>query len=453
MDKPIGGLDRDPRMIRAAHLLPPSELTQDFLARDFVVTNRDRLRFDHYRGRWFLYDEATGIWRADETQVVLNEVRAFLAARDNPSKPTLTSRRFIADVEDLARCDPDIACTSSEWDADPYILGTPGVNVELKTGLLLTPCPKRMLTLSTSVPIAEGEPEVWLRFLLEATGGNVAYVDYLQRVAGYLATGDIKEHILFFLWGPGGSGKSTLVETLQFILGSYAWAAPMEMFCAAHWRGHPTEIASLQGRRMVTANETQQGRAWDEARIKSLTGGDTISARFMRKDFFQFSPTHKLVIVGNHAPSIQSTGPDMQRRFHILPFEHPPVTIDHNLREKLRDKLEAGRILGWIVRGALQWQQRGLYPPDIVQTATARYFEDQDVFADWLREATVLNPEWCDTSVSLYASYARFMKASGEEALSQKSFGHELRRRGFERITKRIEGRPMKTWKGIKAAG
>jgi putative DNA primase/helicase len=305
-----------------------------------------------------------------------------------------------------------------------------------------------MITQSTIVAVEEGEPELWLKFLHEATGGDEEYIGFIQRVLGYCLTGDVKEHALFFIYGAGGTGKSTLVNTIQEILGSYAWTAPMSMFAAKAFEGHPCELADLRGRRFVTATETQQGRAWDEARIKQLTGGDIITARFMRQDFFQFKPNHKLVIVGNHAPSIESSGTDMRRRFHVLPFEHVPRMKDMDLRVKLLR--EAGKILGWMIRGSLQWQQRGLDPPPVVRGATDAYFETQDVLSDWLDTDAVRGPDLRDTSSSIHRSYAAYMKNLGERALSSKGLGDELRRRGFKPTKYVVGGRQYRGWNGLR---
>jgi putative DNA primase/helicase len=215
----------------------------------------------------------------------------------------------------------------------------------------------------------------------------------------------------------------------------------MSMFAAKPFEGHPCELADLRGRRFVTATETQQGRAWDEAHIKQLTGGDTITARFMRQDFFQFKPTHKLVIVGNHAPSIESSGTDMRRRFHVLPFEHVPQTKDMDLRVRLLR--EAGKILGWMIRGSLQWQQRGS------RSASGRASGYRCVFRDtrWLEACTRRSPDFRDTSTSLHRSYAAFIKNLGEPVLGSKAFGDELRRRGFQGTP--TTAQPMQKQMGI----
>jgi putative DNA primase/helicase len=307
------------------------QMTQDLIAREFVVENRHWIRFDHYRGKWYVFDKKRGIWRCDEKGSILDKVRRFCAERDSPHNPKLGRANTIRGIEDLARVDPDVATTSPDWDAYPYILGTPAGYIDLKTGIVMSADPSKMITQSTIVAVEEGEPEIWLSFLLEATGGDQEYVSYIQRALGYCLTGDIIEHILFFIHGPGGTGKTTLLKTIQEILGPYAWTAPMSMFAARRFDDHPTELAALRGRRLVTASETEQDRAWAEARIKQLTGGDPIAARFMRQDFFEFGPTHKLVIVGNHAPNIGSSGEDMRRRFHVLPFEQKPREIDKDL--------------------------------------------------------------------------------------------------------------------------
>lgn len=268
--------------------------------------------------------------------------------------------------------------------------------------------------------------------------------EFLQRVAGYCLTGDVREHALFFVHGPGGSGKSTFIEMLKQIMGSYAWSAPMEAFLSSYNSRHPTDIAGLCGRRMVTATETEQHRHWNESRIKELTGDDTITARFMRQDYFEFSPSHKLVLIGNHAPSLRSTGSEMRRRFHIIPFDCQPKERDTYLKDKLRDEREA--ILSWMIQGAVKWHQQGLQPPQTIIQATEAYFECEDAFGNWLETNVLQAGGERDTTVRLYDSYAKHLGELGEQPVTQKQFGAELKRRGFR--STRFRDVTHKQWRG-----
>jgi putative DNA primase/helicase len=231
-----------------------------------------------------------------------------------------------------------------------------------------------------------GECPLFLAFLNRITGSNRELVAYVQRAFGYALTGLTREHALFFAYGAGANGKSVLLSTVAGILGDYHRTAPIETFTAANGERHPTDLASLRGARLVSATETEEGRRWAESRIKQLTGGDVIAARFMRQDFFEFLPAFKLFIAGNHKPSLRSVDEVIRRRFHLVPFA---VTIpaderDGELAEKL--KSEWPGILAWLIEGCLEWQAEGLRPPSAVLDATAAYLEAEDAIAAWIDE-------------------------------------------------------------------
>jgi putative DNA primase/helicase len=177
-----------------------------------------------------------------------------------------------------------------------------------------------MTKIATAVP--QGDCPTWRRFLATVTGDDPQIQAYLARMVGYALTGVTTEHALFFLYGTGANGKSVFVNTIAAILGGYATNAPMDTFMATQGERHPTDMAGLRGARLVTSIETEQGRRWAESRLKALTGGDKISARFMRQDFFEFTPQFKLVIAGNHKPAIRTIDEAMRRRLHL-----PAATI------------------------------------------------------------------------------------------------------------------------------
>jgi putative DNA primase/helicase len=254
-------------------------------------------------------------------------------------------------------------------------------------------------------PAPEGTPcPLWLNFLNEAMDGDQALVDYLQRVCGYCLTGSIKEHALFFLYGTGANGKSVFINTLRGIFGTYHTTAPIETFTVSNSTSHPTDLAGLRGARLVTAIETEEGRCWAEAKIKAITGGDEISARFMRQDFFSFSPQFKLMIAGNHKPRLRTVDEAMRRRFHLVPFS---VTISKNRRDPdLADKLKAEwpAILRWMIEGTLDWIASGLVPPQAVIDATAQYLESEDAVGAWIADKCEIGKAKTAPSALLFSS-------------------------------------------------
>jgi putative DNA primase/helicase len=270
-----------------------------------------------------------------------------------------------------------------------------------------------------------------MSFLQQATAGDVEMMRYLQRIAGYCLTGDTSEQALFFLFGPGGNGKSVFLNILTHILGDYAISAPMEMFTKTKMTHHPTELAMLRGARAVIATETEEGLPWAAARVKALTGGDRIAARFMRQDYFWFVPQFKLLFAGNHQPLVQSSDPALRRRFNMLPFTHQPSSPDPKLEDKLR--IEGPQILAWALEGCLQWQTTGLSPPAVVTGATAEYFDEQDTFAQWISERCEVDPNHSDLPARLFGSWSEFARSMGEEAGDFKSFSARLKRAGMRR--------------------
>src|ERR1017187_1284583 len=210
---------------------------------------------------------------------------------------------------------------------------------------------------------------MWRRFLDRVTDGNAELQAFLQRVIGDCLSGSVCEHALFFLYGTGANGKSVFLSTIAGLLADYAKTAPASAFTASSTDQHPTDLAGLRGARFVTAIETEDGRWWAEAKIKSLTGGDRILARFMRQDFFEYVPQLKLVVAGNHKPGLRNVDEAIRRRLHLIPFT---VTIAENERDpELTEKLKAEYpgILQWAIEGCLMWQREGLNPPVVVRDA------------------------------------------------------------------------------------
>ena len=235
------------------------------------------------------------------------------------------------------------------------------------------------------------------------------------------------------MYGPGGNGKSVFLNTVTTILKDYSVTSAMETFTASTSDKHPTDLAMLAGSRLVTASETEEGRAWAEARIKALTGGDPITARFMRRDFFTYLPTFKLIVVGNHKPVLHNVDDAAKRRFNIVPFTLKPAKPDRELEQKLMQELPG--ILQWMIQGCLDWQQNGLIRPKCVVEATAEYFSDQDLFRHWLEEDCICEPGNADRSESssvLFKSWSNYAKTAGHKPGTTSTFKDSLLAAGFK---------------------
>ena len=246
--------------------------------------------------------------------------------------------------------------------------------------------------------------------------------------------------------GGGGNGKSVFQNTIAGILNDYAATAAMDTFTASNSDRHPTDLAMLRGARMVTASETEVGRSWAEARIKQMTGGDPITAHFMRRDNFTYQPQFKLLLIGNHQPSLRNVDDAVQRRFNIVPFIHKPVAPDRDLEAKLR--AEWPGILRWMIEGCLMWQKSGLVRPQVVLDATEEYFAEQDSVRQWIEDKCDTGKgTLSDTSANLFRSWSAWANANGEKPGSNKWFSSILEKQGF----KKQRGNKGRRFMGIEA--
>jgi putative DNA primase/helicase len=408
-------------------------LTEDSTALAFTDRYRDRLLFDHDLGMWFVW---TGTrWEHERTCLAFSWARdlARELAKNMPERMRLIPSKasFAGNVERFARADRAFAVTSDIWDSDGYLLGTPAGTVDLRTGELREAQPDDFITKATAVAPAEtAHCPRWIQFLHEATNGDQRLIDFLQQFAGYALTGDIKEHALLFVYGDGGNGKGVLLNTIASVMADYAVAAAMETFVSSSTDKHPTDLAMLRGARLVYASETEEGRGWAESRIKQMTGGDRIRARFMRQDFFEYLPQFKLLLIGNHQPNLRNVDDAAKRRFNIVPFPQKPPMPDPDLMTKLH--AEWPGILRWLIDGCLAWQRAGLVRPPVVIEATQEYFEAQDTIRHWIEESCETGKGLADTSTNLFRSWSTWANANGERPRSAKWFAQALRRLNFK---------------------
>jgi putative DNA primase/helicase len=422
--KQNGVADATPQDLRAP------EFSDESLALLFAECNSSSMRYVAALGKWFVWDEKQ--WRIDDTLMARDRSRkicreASVQCNQPKVSKTVASAKTVSAVERLAQSDRRLAATVDQWDADPWSLNTPDGVIDLKSGERRDHSPTDYLTKITGVaPDSSCPITTWLAFLTRVTDGNTELIGYLQRVVGYSLTGSTKEHALFFLYGLGANGKTTFLNAIMACTGDYHRSAPIETFTASNQDRHPTDLAGLRGARLVTAIETEEGRRWAESRIKALTGGDKISARFMRQDFFEYTPQFKLIIAGNHKPGLRSVDEAIRRRFNLIPFTVtiPPEERDENLPDKLKAELPG--ILAWIVEGCVDWQQRGLAAPAVVAEATAAYLESEDALAAWMDECAERDPNAWEKSSTLFVSWNEWATKSGEYVGSEKSFRGKL---------------------------
>jgi putative DNA primase/helicase len=290
---------------------------------------------------------------------------------------------------------------------------------------------------------------LWQACLKKWTGGDAALMAFLQRLAGYWCTGSVREEKLVLIYGHGGNGKTKFMETLRGALGpDYVTSMVMETLLVTHGDQHPTDLADLRGKRLAIADETEEGRRLAESKVKKLTGGDRVRARHMRQDFFEFAPTHKIVMVGNHRPALRNVDEAMRRRVLLVPFDAviPPDERDPQLSEKLAQEYPA--ILGWMLAGTRMWLERGLDPPPRVCAATEEYLASADAVALWREACCLVGPNESMTKAEAFASWKKWAEASGEFVGTIRWLGDRL-----SQVSKVDEGRiganRDKAWIGI----
>ena len=418
------------------------EISDSALARGFAKLHENNLRFVAFWGRWMRFDGER--WVVDETRHAFDLVHDYCrdAAARTPvekKRDQLKAARKVAAVHTLAQADRRLAAAADAWDPDVDVFNEERrkdlvATINLATGERSKPRPQDYITKTAGTHSDPNMPTpLWTAFLQRVTHGDGELQAYLQRVCGYCLTGRIQEHVLFFLYGTGANGKTVFINTISGIMGEYAITAPMDLFMATRNEQHPTGLAYLRAARLVVATETDAGERWSEAKIKRLTGGDKITARFMRGDFFEYAPQFKIMIAGNHVPALRTVDEAMRRRIHLIPFTVtiPPEQRDKHLPEKL--KAEWPGILAWCVAGCALWRARGLAPPTAVTAATAAYLQAEDSFAQWLDECCERKDFALETTDELYASFKAWLEKAGEVPPSMKRFSMMMAEHKFEK--------------------
>lgn len=421
-------------------------------AERLVARHGHDLRYCHPWKAWLVWDGRR--WKADDTasvrRLARETVRRILAEAaaesDDGRRKELVKWAMASEKRDrvgamlhLAEAEAGIPILPAEMDTDPWLFNCLNGTIDLRTGKLRT---HRRQDVITKLCPVDYDPDAhcpyWLAtlakfFARSAANQHAELIDYWQRVCGYAMAGVIRDHVMPVAYGVGANGKSTIIGALLDVFGfDYAMKSSPDMFMAKKTDSHPTDRADLFGKRLVVAIETEAGRRLNETMVKELTGGDRIRARRMREDFWEFSPTHTLIMATNHKPVIRGTDNGIWRRLRLVPFtvSVSDAEADKGMPAKLR--AEAAGILSWCVRGCLEWQRRGLDAPDEIKRATGEYRAQQDVLGGFLEAHTTRGHDFKVRAGALYDRYRQWAESSGEHVLSLTRFGEALRERGIE---------------------
>lgn len=449
----------------------PPERTDLGNARRLVGRFGSDLRYVAEWGRWIAWDGRR--WAHDVTGEVVRaakavadmmveaaRVRLRAATTDAEAEAARAALRFglqaqaaprLRAMVELAATEAGMPVLVDQLDADPWLLVVGNGTLDLRTGALRASNRGDLLTRATDVVWDPDATCPRFRAFLERILPDDDIRAFVQRAAGYSLTALAVENVLLVCLGRGANGKSTLMERLLRLFGGYGSSAPPRLLVVEKHLQHPTAIADLHGRRLVVSQEVDEGHRLDEALVKQLTGGDRLTARRMREDFWTFTPTHTLWLACNHKPVIRGTDEGVWRRIRLIPFAVtiPEEERDPHLGEKLDAELPG--ILRWAVEGCLAWQREGLAAPKAVTLATSDYRRESDIVGQWIEERCATGPGHRARSTELYGDYLAWCSANGiPSPLSLKALAGKLGDRGFDRSENH---RGQAQWTGLALCG
>ena len=424
----------------------PFPLTDAGNAELFTALYGHILRFDHARNRWLIWEEHR--WAPDSDgevrrlakkaarvryRTALDIEDLDLRGKTASSAVRSESRQRLDACLALARSEHPIADSGMTWDPDPYLLGVANGVVDLRTGMIRSGHPDDRLTMQVPVQYhVKAECPRWQQFLHQVFQRDEELIGFVQRALGYSLTGSVREQVLFLCYGTGSNGKSVFLDMLRNVLGDYAMNIPFTVLELQQRPSLTNDLASMAGRRLVTSSETNESTRLNEARIKALTGGDPITARFLYSESFTYEPVAKFWLAVNHLPRVRDDSYGFWRRVRVLPFNEQFTgdDADKGLPFKLLEELPG--ILNWGVQGALNWRLVGLAPPSAVMTATQAYRKDNDELDGFVADCCVVADGVRAEPGHLFSEYQRWSKEQGileRHRLGSRSFGTRIRER------------------------
>jgi putative DNA primase/helicase len=430
--------------------LPQERVTELGHAHRLVAVAAGRLRYVPTWRRWLVWDGCR--WAEDQTGQAERTAKAVARSVTRRAADELATGRCHDEAEAkaalraalrlesnaavrgtlaLAGTELGIAVAPDQLDAHPELLNVANGVLNLNTNELLDHDPQLLLTkLAPAAYHPDATTPVFEAFLVRIQPDQQMR-DFLARQLGYGLLGRVTEHVMPIWYGTGANGKSTLITAVDGALGDYAGTTDPGLLIDRGYDAHPTGVADLFGRRLAFTHETDDQRRLAEGTVKRLTGGDVIKARRMREDFWQFTPSHLLIMVTNHLPVVRGTDNGIWRRLPVVPFDERIPTAEQD--PDLGDKLAAERngILSWLVAGHAQWRRRGLAAPERVTQASAEYRKDQDALARFLDDCCLLNAMVSVRSTQLYAAWQGWATKEGIEPGTQTAFSLAMANRGL----------------------
>lgn len=447
--------------------LPCVELTDDELLTDdhrrltdvgnanrLISALADRAIYVRELSVWYFFDGLC--WRPDKTGRIWQEAKAIArgiykeASREKNDEQRKKVGKHAANTENEARLramiklsttDPRIAVTQDKLDSDPWLLCVANAIIDLRTGKPISPDPDQFITRQATVAYEpEAQAPHWTAFL-EKVLPDTSLRTFVRRCIGYSITGSTSEQVLIFLYGNGQNGKSAVIETLSYLLGDYSASAPSSMLMKTHNDAIPNDVARLRGCRLAALSELDVGDRFNEAKLKLYTGSDSIPARFLHQEWFEFIPSFKPWLHGNHKPLIRGQDKGIWRRMMLVPFD-TEIPDSERVLDFAKTYLypESSGILNWALRGCLEWQSKGLAQPAIIKSQTDMYRDESDILGDFVAERCDVGEKHQAGATELYAAYKQFCDDRSDRAMSSNMFGRLLGER-YERLGK---NRPVK---------
>jgi putative DNA primase/helicase len=438
----------------------PLPLTDMGNAERLVIAHGDNLRFLHGTRQWHVWDGRRFAvdQRAEAKRLAKQTARAMLLEahlQDNDDQRRQLIAHQIRSESDravramlaLAECDEKIAARASDFDRDMMLFNVLNGTLDLQTGELREHNRRDLITKLAPVAFdASAIAPTWERFLLEIMDSDAEKISFVRRAVGYTLTGNVSEHCFFLLHGTGANGKSTFLEVLRELFGDYATQSDFSTFLATKGAAIRNDIARLRGARLVTAVESDAGRRLAENVVKHMTGGDTVAARFLYSEHFEFVPTFKLWLATNNRPRIVGTDEAIWRRVRLIPFTVtiPEKSRDSTLADKLRGELTG--VLNWALIGLEEWRKYGLAAPRAITQASADYRAREDSVGEFVNDYIIFDVETEVRASELFRAYSDWAEKTGEYRLREKQFSESLEQRGFIKHRKAAGN----FWKGIR---
>jgi putative DNA primase/helicase len=437
--------------------LPAGAYTDQWAAELFKAKYGDNLHWCDPLGGWLIWDGTR--WLQDDTLKiermaydVIKQMHDQANASDDKKLRSFAVKReqdsqFRAMISRLRALD-GIPARSGDFDQDTHKINAMNHTIDLKSGLTYAHHRPDMITRRIEVTYnPEATCPRWMQFLGEIFSGDLDLIDYVQRAIGYSLSGDVSEHCLFVLYGMGRNGKSTFLKHIAAIMGDYAQAASAGLLIEKRNEGIPNDVARLRGTRLVVVQESKRGNSFDESQVKALTGGDRITARFLRKEFFEFNPTFKIWFSTNHKPDIIGTDVGIWRRIRTIPFERvfTDTEADKHLDDKLRAEYEG--IFAWMVQGYHLWQKHGLGENKTITAAGEEYQEESDIMKAFIDERCEMTG--IVAKAELRTAFLEWRKAAGVRFLSKVEMYQYLSKKIGLKDSRFSEGDRARIWVGI----